>query len=688
MTPIPAAGFRILAGVVCFFLFGTALAIRPLSQIHDLVAGEGAEGFRDGPFYSGLFDDPQGLAVDPAGKNLYVADRNNNRIRVVKLDGSNAVETLAGTGSPGFADGSFEASSFFHPSDLVWLPGNRLVIFDSGNHVFRLLDLAAKTVSTLAGNGKPGCSDGGTREASLGKIRSLVYFTPEDSIYFTQPEDGALRKLDLKHGEISTPLRRDPRLPHPKALCAFQKFICVSENDRRGTDPVFLLDPTRLSDPAAGLGRTVGKGCRISALAVSGEWLYALQANAACPWVKFSLGSQGEPVSLGLRSIWGGSIQPRQNPSVPPLLSLGRNEPAGFVADPLEARRFFVASRYLGGILALKDHSFNELINGGSANSQGLMEFEYPPEKPPHTFRILILGSSYPFYQTGADGGRWGFKEYKANGNRMESMPKRLELMLNAEAALDDLPVHFEILNASTSGQAPFLELCYGAPELIRKYNIDLVLYVVTSSFTDIRRSCDLYFLRPLTRDEIPQSGQNTEYLLKPWKEKIKEPICREFYLNCLAKNWVHPSGSQLVFSSFERIFHDVKGRNQIKTIMNRPIGVFEKELEKIRKASGQRVGLLFCFVPVRDGGLSALRSEDLLEMSDFWRGIADSNRTPFLDLSGAFVALSETFWPIDEPGYGQHFNANGHFLFAYILAHQLLKEKIVPSLPPDTKQR
>jgi len=48
------------------------------------VAGDGTRGFRDGPAASAQFDAPSGVALD-ARRDLIVADRNNDRIRVVLL---------------------------------------------------------------------------------------------------------------------------------------------------------------------------------------------------------------------------------------------------------------------------------------------------------------------------------------------------------------------------------------------------------------------------------------------------------------------------------------------------------------------------------------------------------------------------------------------------------------------------
>ena len=79
-----------------------------------------------------------------------------NRIRVVYLNENNRVETLAGTGVAGMKNGNFSEAQFNRPVALAYLTGNKLAIVDSRNYMFRLLDLKAQTVSTLAGTGTRG----------------------------------------------------------------------------------------------------------------------------------------------------------------------------------------------------------------------------------------------------------------------------------------------------------------------------------------------------------------------------------------------------------------------------------------------------------------------------------------------------------------------------------------------------
>src|SRR5262245_11734379 len=88
------------------------LAYRPTRQFVNLVAGNGDQGFRDGHHAEAVFAVPLGLALDENETRLFVADSLNNRIRVVRLDQDNRVETLAGTGAAGDQDGPAASATF------------------------------------------------------------------------------------------------------------------------------------------------------------------------------------------------------------------------------------------------------------------------------------------------------------------------------------------------------------------------------------------------------------------------------------------------------------------------------------------------------------------------------------------------------------------------------------------------
>ena len=71
----------------------------------------------DGPAATARFGTPSGIAVDSSG-NLYVADQSNNRIR--KITSGGVVNTFAGTGTAGFANGPGKAAQFNYPEAWPW----------------------------------------------------------------------------------------------------------------------------------------------------------------------------------------------------------------------------------------------------------------------------------------------------------------------------------------------------------------------------------------------------------------------------------------------------------------------------------------------------------------------------------------------------------------------------------------
>ncbi len=109
------------------------------------VAGDGTAGYADGPASSAKFNGPIGVAVDARG-NIYVADSYNDRIRLITPDGQ--VSTVAGGGTPGYADGDRNTALFDTPSGIVVANDGSLIVADTGNDRLRKIS-AEGNVTTL-----------------------------------------------------------------------------------------------------------------------------------------------------------------------------------------------------------------------------------------------------------------------------------------------------------------------------------------------------------------------------------------------------------------------------------------------------------------------------------------------------------------------------------------------------------
>jgi uncharacterized protein (TIGR03437 family) len=126
------------------------------------VAGNSRPGYRGdgGPALSAAIGYPAGVAIDRLG-NLYIADRDNNRIRRVDLNG--IITTVAGNGRPGYLGdgGPAAAAQLFNPYDVAVDNSGNLFIADWNN--FRIRKVTPDgIITTVAGNGVSGFSgDGG-----------------------------------------------------------------------------------------------------------------------------------------------------------------------------------------------------------------------------------------------------------------------------------------------------------------------------------------------------------------------------------------------------------------------------------------------------------------------------------------------------------------------------------------------
>lgn len=175
--------------------------IRKISTtgIISTVAGNGSQGSLNGKGTASSFNGPTGLAVDAAG-DIFVADNNNNEIREISAAG--LVTTVAGSDSIGAVDGIGSAAYFFGPTGIAIDASGNLLVTDAGNNLVRKVTPAG-TVSTIAGNGTPGSTDGALLSASFNNPTGIAIST-SGNIYIADMLNSTIREINIGISLVST----------------------------------------------------------------------------------------------------------------------------------------------------------------------------------------------------------------------------------------------------------------------------------------------------------------------------------------------------------------------------------------------------------------------------------------------------------------------------------------------------
>ena len=176
-------------------------------EILDII-GTSARGFTDGDFDNATFDKPQGMALD--GELLYIADVNNHAIRVADL-AAGTLSTVAGNGVMGRQRLPFGSPnkdllsvSLRSPWDLEFDDLGRLHIAMAGSHqLYILLDSDIGYIYPSVGNG---------REANLNDVSLMsselaqpsgLYYAGEDKLYFADSESSTIRLADFENNLVT-----------------------------------------------------------------------------------------------------------------------------------------------------------------------------------------------------------------------------------------------------------------------------------------------------------------------------------------------------------------------------------------------------------------------------------------------------------------------------------------------------
>jgi sugar lactone lactonase YvrE len=255
------------------------------------IAGNGEQFFSgDGgaAMVAGL-DSPNGIAVDAAG-NIYIGDTHNQRVRVV--DTAGVISTLAGNGSKTYAgDGAAATSaSLARPRGLSVDALGNIYVADSDNNRIRLIAKTG-TIMTLAGNGSQGFTgDGGAAvNATLDTPRATAV-AATGVVALADTNNQRVREVSAD-GSINTiaglnPTAGGASLGESLVLNGSSTVVygggsltmTFSNNGQVATGKVTLLDITNGGSVPIGSVALTGNAATISVTAVSAG-LHRIVAN-------------------------------------------------------------------------------------------------------------------------------------------------------------------------------------------------------------------------------------------------------------------------------------------------------------------------------------------------------------------------------------------------------------------------
>ena len=216
--------------------------------------GSGKAAHADGDFAAAAFNRPQGLALD--GTNLYVADTENQRLRLVDLK-SRKVSTIGGTGNLDDFDGKGGAplkTGLRSPWDLS-LAGKNLYIAMAGSHQIWRMDLEKNLLEPYAGTRVEARIDGKIALAGFAQPSGLA--TDGKHLYVADSESNIIRRIDFAKETVETLVggdlfsfgdedgdADDVRLQHPLGVAVYDGKVLIADTYNH---KIKLLDPAARS---------------------------------------------------------------------------------------------------------------------------------------------------------------------------------------------------------------------------------------------------------------------------------------------------------------------------------------------------------------------------------------------------------------------------------------------------------
>ncbi len=169
------------------------------------IAGTGKAGFSGdgGPATAAEMNEPHSIGFDRAG-DLFICDVKNHRVRKVAMK-TGIISTFAGTGEkkPALDGSPFATAPLNGPRALDFdRAGDLWIALREGNAVLKI-DIAAGTISRVAGTGKQGFTRNGglAKDATLSGPKGLAV-APNGDVILADTESHSVRRIDAKSSKL------------------------------------------------------------------------------------------------------------------------------------------------------------------------------------------------------------------------------------------------------------------------------------------------------------------------------------------------------------------------------------------------------------------------------------------------------------------------------------------------------
>jgi sugar lactone lactonase YvrE len=183
-------------------LIALAFCLNGKAQIVTTLAGSTTAGSTNGTGAAASFKAPVAVCTDGMG-NLFVADYNNNLIRKIIIS-TGVVTTLAGSTTPGFADGTGAAATFDSPAGLVADGLGNLYVADASNNEIRKIVISTGVVTTIAGSHLMADTTNGIDTAARFNSPHGLAIDGNGNLYVADTGNNEIRKIVTSSGVVTT----------------------------------------------------------------------------------------------------------------------------------------------------------------------------------------------------------------------------------------------------------------------------------------------------------------------------------------------------------------------------------------------------------------------------------------------------------------------------------------------------